>query len=1003
MATRNITVGMELRGDIVLQLREVEEQAKRTRSALQSMGDADTRKEWEKATHGLSDMEKGIARVEDRSGSASARMRGLGTDSETAANKARRAWAKVTGGGNGGPLNELLTWSKQMKKDFKELGQGAEKVGSSFLSMAKMLKFPAMIVGIRALVSAVGALGASGIAAGSALAPLIGYAAVLPGIGLALMSTTKLITATIGPSVDAAKALEKYGKGSKQYLAALKGLAPEQRKFVDSLVTVKGTLKTLQGISAKAMLPGLGEGLAGLNSLLSSSSIVGPLRSLATVIGNLGKSTGTLLRNPVFSRELKIIGDNNAHVVDNLGHALLEVAQALVHIMKVAAPFTRLFSQEILGAAQRFDKWAGSSKGQTALLHFFDLANKTGHGVVHMLSDLGSIILSVGKAAFGLGEDMGGSLLGSLDRLSDKLKSKDGQTGLKKYFDDAKPVIKEVGKIIGDVLKIFTSSGSDKNTLPLLDSIDTKLLPSLNKLFTNVSTKTGPAIVNLISNISEFVGGPAGGALTNMATVLGKLVGGVVDLTNKVPGLGPILEGVFTAALLSKVAGAASGFGSILKSVGKIIGLTGTSGKGGSLGGTLLGGGTKTATMTVYAGEVTVVGGGKTGPGGLPIPNGPNGKPRVPKGTARDAEKAAEDAKPWLRRTLEKTILGRAVKGIFSKAGGLLGKVGGSKAGGVLTKVLPFAAEHANVALDVGSAALFARSAIHSSNKTYDAQQQSRVTAYGGTTYSNSTQQNIAFNNLASSINKMTGGNTGYTGGTAEGHTKFDVGRNDIARFKQDLMGVNGAQDQARAKVYAQLGALDDKMVNVRMVLSELAQQNFNWNVNVNVGVRSDGIPLDAGAFRKIDEGGNISNELLNHVTAAVAPLSATNPRQTNKWAGGHVNAGWAGAVGEHGPEVGVFDNGRTLVPLGVGGQHMAHFSKPGYVVPNHQIASKFSTDKAGGPATVAKTEAAVPDQYVFTAGAVVVTNPSKDVDVERAIARAIARADRDARERGKR
>lgn len=157
--------------------------------------------------------------------------------------------------------------------------------------------------------------------------------------------------------------------------------------------------------------------------------------------------------------------------------------------------------------------------------------------------------------------------------------------------------------------------------------------------------------------------------------------------------------------------------------------------------------------------------------------------------------------------------------------------------------------------------------------------------------------------------------------------------------------------------------------------------------------ILKNGIPPTVTAIIKVDTA---------RATAAIDQLNSkmnalerrSGDYVPGRWTGGPVWPDQKFTVGERGPEMFVGESGVTKV-VGAMGETTTTFSEPGYIVPNHLMPDAATTTmSSGGSSSGNYMPEALPP---VTVGPVYVR---EEIDLERAVARGIAKAKKDARER---
>jgi hypothetical protein len=412
------------------------------------------------------------------------------------------------------------------------------KAGALMAGAMKAIKFPAMIAGANLAAQAFKALAAGGLAFISAIGPAVGAVAALPGLMSSVaqaMGVTKLATSGLK---DELKALQK---------AAGEPFVPQATKdFAKFLFDMQPLLNQLKDTAAKGLFPGLEAGLTGLKKLFPEvESAVG---ATAAKLGELAKRAGEMAGAGVFRRDFGILAKANVEIIDRLGTASIFLADVLRQVLVAASPMTVAFA----GAAESFARYlarvVGAEGAHERMVGFFDRTQA-------VLESLGRILVNVGRGLFNVfkgGSELGAEMLASLEKITAQFaewtSSVSGQNAIKKFFDDARQPLKEIGLLIGDVVKAFGELNSKVDLSDVISQIRTELLPVLKDLLDTSGKLFTEQLITLVTKFVETLStfGTETGALTTFVKVLGEMLD-VVNALGKIPGF---VEFVATMGIL---------------------------------------------------------------------------------------------------------------------------------------------------------------------------------------------------------------------------------------------------------------------------------------------------------------------------------------------------------------------------------------------------------------------------------------------------------------------
>jgi hypothetical protein len=279
---------------------------------------------------------------------------------------------------------------------------------------------------------------------------------------------------------DATAAMKDQGSAATALQEKMSQLPPAGQKFVRFLVSLKPRLDALRASAAKGFLPGAEKGLKGV--LRNFGVFRGLIDGTSKSLGRLAAKAGQRLGDAVWGRDLSRLGKLNTRIIDRMGDAGLNLADALRHVLVSAQPFLDWLSESTLQLAKWIAGEAAAGRETGRLGQFFDRTRETMERLGRILKGVGGGLLNVGEA----GRSVGNEILGSLGDAAEGWKkwtdSTKGQNRLKAYFEETKPAIFEMGRLIRDVGKSFFELGRQRGVAHLLRLVRTGLLPVLREL-----------------------------------------------------------------------------------------------------------------------------------------------------------------------------------------------------------------------------------------------------------------------------------------------------------------------------------------------------------------------------------------------------------------------------------------------------------------------------------------------------------------------------------------
>jgi len=285
---------------------------------------------------------------------------------------------------------------------------------------------------------------------------------------------------------DAADSLKEQGSAATALQQKMAQLPPAAQKFVRFLVGMKPRLDVLRDAAADGFFPGAEDGLRGLmGNFKEVRSLVG---KTAETLGGVAAKAGKKFGSAVWGRDLSRVGELNTRILERMGGAGLNLADALRHVVVAAEPFLDWLSGSALGLTKLVKEEAAAGRETGRLSAFFDRTRQTMELLKPILKGVGGGLLNVSDAA----DDMGNEILEALGKSAEGWRkwtdSTAGQNRLKRYFTETKPAVFEMGRLIRDAGKAFFELGRQDGVAHLLRLVRTELIPAMRDL---VGTTTG--------------------------------------------------------------------------------------------------------------------------------------------------------------------------------------------------------------------------------------------------------------------------------------------------------------------------------------------------------------------------------------------------------------------------------------------------------------------------------------------------------------------------------
>ncbi len=341
--------------------------------------------------------------------------------------------------------------------------------------------------------------------------------------------------------------------------AAMAALSPAGRTFVRFVQDeLKPALDAGREASERGLFPGL---TAGIRSMLPLVPMVNQaLGETGRVIGELARRGGEMMSSGPWRRDFATILSANVGLLRTMGDAALPLANIVRNIWVAALPLAERFAGWVRSSAERIAALTQQARDSGALGRFFQLAGDTAAQLGRIVGNVAASLVNVGRAAFDSGRILMTSLEGATARMREFSGSTAGAQRLREYFQNAVPVMKETGRLVGAVTLGVARLGENQALAPLIRQVREELLPAFGRLMSGVSTQFGPLLVQLATRVVDIFARltAGGGGLNAFVGTLNNMAGAFQRLLAS--PLGPVVRDLLavagTAAALGLVAGA---------------------------------------------------------------------------------------------------------------------------------------------------------------------------------------------------------------------------------------------------------------------------------------------------------------------------------------------------------------------------------------------------------------------------------------------------------------
>jgi hypothetical protein len=424
---------------------------------------------------------------------------------------------------------------KALKKDTDSAKKAMGLLGKIFTDTVKGMKISGILTLINLAAGGISALGAAGFAAIAGLSPLVGLLGAMPGTVIALISVMGVLKLGLK---DVGAAVKAIGKGDAAKADdALAKLSVQGQRLALTLGHMSqegGALWRFRRGIEKAVAPGLTRALRDMIPVLPV--VQRGLERTAHTIGDLAESAASSMQSPLFQGQLSRVMATNTHVLGNGGRAAGYFASAMLAIADAFRPVLVDMSEYLLRAGKFINHTAQMGNESGRLTAFFKRSWALAKAFGQVLEDVAVALYNTGKQSGVMSRELGGGIADVTARWRRWTSSVEGQNAIRQWFQDAIPVVQAFGRMLGFVAKGLGDMSRRADLVPVIDAINTQLLPAISDLSSAVGGNLGPALVSVATSVVKVFTALAGSPLTEFLTVVAKALDLVASGFMKLPG-----------------------------------------------------------------------------------------------------------------------------------------------------------------------------------------------------------------------------------------------------------------------------------------------------------------------------------------------------------------------------------------------------------------------------------------------------------------------------------
>lgn len=357
---------------------------------------------------------------------------------------------------------------------------------------------------------------------------------------------------------------KKASAAARDLAYAMDKLSPAGKRLVALLLSLQPKLDMLTKTAQEAMFPGLIRGIEILIPMID--------RVANPVVKAFGETLGQLAEisaRTIFGWGDDILafgtGDGPA-ILSNFGLALIFIADAMEDVGVAAVPLLKWLSELTLQLAQYWQAEAQAGRDNQGLARYFERVRDVLALLGRIFYNLGGIIKEVLIA----GAPAGRRLLDTFEQLTARTRewmgTAEGKNRMREYFEGVERNARLTLEILGKIALAFLKVGESESVTKILEAINTRLLPSLDKFFEKLDKSMGefgPEIIDMLADIVDIftlLMGGEGGGFSTFIEVIHSFVEAIKWMVENIPGFKELI------GLLTALAGALLA----IKAVGKI-------------------------------------------------------------------------------------------------------------------------------------------------------------------------------------------------------------------------------------------------------------------------------------------------------------------------------------------------------------------------------------------------------------------------------------------------
>jgi len=338
-----------------------------------------------------------------------------------------------------------------------------------------------------------------------------------------------------------------------EYQDALNELSPSARATVLALLGMSDAWKTVRRNVQEAFFREVVDDIQLLRRLFPSLESM--LTATATAMGKVADAGLRLVTSDEWLKDIEALGPQNAEIIASLGAAFLYVLDIIRDLTIAVGPFAQGLADGMRDGAANMAELVSTSRDTGRLANWLETVNERMGQWWRIVKNIGATLFNFGAAA----GDFGQWITDAFENVTEgwleaSRSSREEGSTFKKYLEDIKPLLSEVGGLMGDFFQWFGEESADETNINTMTDLVKILREDLGPAFSGILetlTDSGiaqqffDALASVLEAVQTFLdnGGAEGiGAFWKVAEVFFEAIS---DLIASTPA--PVIQAIATA------------------------------------------------------------------------------------------------------------------------------------------------------------------------------------------------------------------------------------------------------------------------------------------------------------------------------------------------------------------------------------------------------------------------------------------------------------------------